>query len=238
MRLAGAGHNLSDMRFLLVEDDIDLAEGLAASLRQSGYEVDWVVSGTEAERVLQSRAYDLILLDLNLPGKGGLEVLGTLREGKNPVPVLILSARDQTGDRVRGLDLGADDYLTKPFELEELEARARALLRRSQAREGMRVEVGGLLLDTQGRCISAQGATLDLTAREFGLLELLMLRAGQVVSKAQISERLCVQGEELSDGAIETLVHRVRRKIEGGPAELRTLRGFGYLLDSSRRAQP
>jgi DNA-binding response OmpR family regulator len=224
------------MRLLLVEDDVDLAEVLAASLRQSGHGVDWVVSGTEAERMLQSDEFDLILLDLNLPGKNGLEVLRGLRSRKQPVPVLILSARDETEDRVRGLDLGADDYLTKPFDLSELEARVRALLRRSQAGEGMRIETGGLVLDAGARCISASGRVLDLTAREYGLLELLMLRAGQVVSKAQISERLCVQGEEMSDGAIETLVHRVRRKIEGCPVALRTLRGFGYMLETAKRA--
>lgn len=224
------------MRLLLVEDDIDLAEGLAASLRQSGHAVDWVVSGTEADRVLQSSDYDLILLDLNLPGKSGLEVLRGLRSRRKPVPVLIVSARDETDDRVRGLDLGADDYLTKPFDLSELEARVRALLRRSQAGEGMRIETGGLLLDGGARCISVHGRALDLTAREYGLLELLMLRSGQVVSKTQISEHLCVQGEEMSDGAIETLVHRVRRKIEGCPAELRTLRGFGYMLEAIKRA--
>lgn len=224
------------MRLLLVEDDVDLAEVLAASLRQSGHGVDWVVSGTEAERMLQSDEFDLILLDLNLPGKSGLEVLRGLRSRKQPVPVLILSARDETEDRVRGLDLGADDYLTKPFDLSELEARVRALLRRSQAGEGMRIETGGLVLDAGARCISASGRVLDLTAREYGLLELLMLRTGQVVSKAQISERLCVQGEEMSDGAIETLVHRVRRKIEGCPVALRTLRGFGYMLETAKRA--
>ena len=224
------------MRLLLVEDDVDLAEVLAASLRQSGHGVDWVVSGTEAERMLQSDEFDLILLDLNLPGKSGLEVLRGLRSRKQPVPVLILSARDETEDRVRGLDLGADDYLTKPFDLSELEARVRALLRRSQAGEGMRIETGGLVLDAGARCISASGRVLDLTAREDGLLELLMLRTGQVVSKAQISERLCVQGEEMSDGAIETLVHRVRRKIEGCPVALRTLRGFGYMLETAKRA--
>lgn len=224
------------MRLLLVEDDVDLAEVLAASLRQSGHGVDWVVSGTEAERMLQSDEFDLILLDLNLPGKNGLEVLRGLRSRKQPVPVLILSARDETEDRVRGLDLGADDYLTKPFDLSELEARVRALLRRSQAGEGMRIETGGLVLDAGARCISASGRVLDLTAREYGLLELLMLRTGQVVSKAQISERLCVQGEEMSDGAIETLVHRVRRKIEGCPVALRTLRGFGYMLETAKRA--
>lgn len=221
---------------LLVEDDIDLAEGLAASLRQSGYGVDWVVSGNEAERVLQTSDFDLILLDLNLPGKGGLEVLRSLRSRRKPVPVLILSARDETEDRVKGLDLGADDYLTKPFDLSELEARVRALLRRSQAGDGMRVEIGGLMLDAGAHSISANGRMLDLTAREYGLLELLMLRAGQVVSKAQISGRLCVQGEEMSAGAIETLVHRVRRKIECCPVELRTLRGFGYMLKAEKRA--
>lgn len=186
--------------------------------------------------MLQSDEFDLILLDLNLPGKSGLEVLRGLRSRKQPVPVLILSARDETEDRVRGLDLGADDYLTKPFDLSELEARVRALLRRSQAGEGMRIETGGLVLDAGARCISASGRVLDLTAREYGLLELLMLRTGQVVSKAQISERLCVQGEEMSDGAIETLVHRVRRKIEGCPVALRTLRGFGYMLETAKRA--
>jgi DNA-binding response OmpR family regulator len=222
---------MTNTHLLLVEDDIDLAEGLAASLRQSGYGVDWVASGSEAERVLESGDHDL-----NLPGKSGLEVLRGLRSRKKPVPVLILSARDETVDRVRGLDLGADDYLTKPFDLSELEARVRALLRRQRAGEGQRIEYGGLVLDAVARCITARGVMLELTAREYGLMELLMLRAGKVVSKAQISECLCVQGEEMSAGAIETLVHRVRRKIEGCPVDLRTLRGFGYILEGARRA--
>ncbi|MDR2240742.1 MAG: response regulator transcription factor [Zoogloeaceae bacterium] len=222
-------------RLFLAEDDVDLAQGLTSSLRQTGYAVDWAVNGDEADRVLREQAFDLVILDLSLPGKGGLEVLSALRGRKCATPVLILSARDELSDRVRGLDLGADDYLTKPFELDELEARARALLRRSQARSA-HVEIGGVTLDPAARCVSANGVALELTAREYALLELLMLSAGQVVSKSQISERLCAPGEEMSAGAIETLVHRVRRRIEGCPVDLRTLRGFGYLLEAARLA--
>jgi len=223
------------MTILLVEDDVDLATNLCESLQDSGYAVNWVVSGTEAERALQAGSYRLILLDLNLPGKSGFEVLRDLRARGLAAHVLVLSARDETADRVRALDLGADDYLVKPFELSELEARVRAQLRRSPASPATRVELGGLVLDAEARTVSAHGALLDLTAKEYALVELLMLRAGQVVSKASISERMCPPGEAMTAGAIETLVHRARRKIERGGIELRALRGFGYLIEAPGR---
>jgi two-component system, OmpR family, response regulator len=220
------------MRLLLVEDDAPLADGLANSLRQSGYSVDWIADGAMADAALSSREYELVILDLNLPGKDGFEVLRRLRSQNKPLPVLILSAREASAERVRGLDLGADDYLTKPFDLGELEARVRALIRRSQGMASAVVDIGRLSIDTKAHRVLHQGAAMDLTGREYALLELLALRAGHVVSKQQIAESLCEWGEEMSPGAIDIHVHRVRRKIEGAGVLLRTLRGFGYMLES------
>lgn len=215
-----------------MEDDAALADGLANSLRQSGYAVDWMANGSDADAALLTQDYDLVVLDLNLPGKGGFEVLKRLRARHKPVPVLILSARDDARDRVRGLDFGADDYLGKPFDLAELEARIRALIRRSQGAAGSRVALGKLELDTNARRALLDGRLLDLTAREYGLLEILMLRAGHVVAKNMLAERLGEWGEEMSSGAIDIHIHRLRKKIEGGGVTLRTLRGFGYTLEA------
>ncbi len=222
------------MRLLLVEDDAPLADGLANSLRQSGYGVDWIADGRGVGAALDAQEYDLVILDLNLPGKDGFEVLRHLRLQNKPLPVLILSARDASVDRVRGLDLGADDYLTKPFDLDELEARVRALIRRSHGIASTVVDVGRLSLDTKARRVLQQGLAMDLTGREYALLELLMLRADHVVSKQQIAQSLCDWGDEMSPGAIEIHIHRVRKKIEGAGVALRTLRGFGYMLEASR----
>ncbi len=224
------------LHLLLVEDDAPLADGLANSLRQSGYSVDWSANGRAADAALMTREYDLVILDLSLPGLDGFEVLRRLRAQNKPLPVLILSARDASAERVRGLDSGADDYLTKPFDLEELEARVRALIRRSQGIASAVIGCAGLSLDTTARRVLNKGEAVELTGREYALLELLVLRAGHVVSKQQIAESLCEWGEEISPGAIEIHIHRVRKKIDGAGVALRTLRGFGYLLETQTDA--
>ncbi len=224
------------LRLLLVEDDAPLADGLANSLRQSGYSVDWSANGRAADAALMTREYDLVILDLSLPGLDGFEVLRRLRAQNKPLPVLILSARDASAERVRGLDSGADDYLTKPFDLEELEARVRALIRRSQGIASAVVGCAGLSLDTKARRVLNKGEAVELTGREYALLELLVLRAGHVVSKQQIAESLCEWGDEISTGAIEIHIHRVRKKIDGAGVALRTLRGFGYMLETQADA--
>ncbi len=224
------------LHLLLVEDDAPLADGLANSLRQSGYSVDWSANGRAADAALMTREYDLVILDLSLPGLDGFEVLRRLRAQNKPLPVLILSARDASAERVRGLDSGADDYLTKPFDLEELEARVRALIRRSQGIASAVVGCAGLSLDTKARRVLNKGEAVELTGREYALLELLVLRAGHVVSKQQIAESLCEWGDEISTGAIEIHIHRVRKKIDGAGVALRTLRGFGYMLETQADA--
>ncbi len=224
------------LHLLLVEDDAPLADGLANSLRQSGYSVDWSANGRAADAALMTREYDLVILDLSLPGLDGFEVLRRLRAQNKPLPVLILSARDASAERVRGLDSGADDYLPKPFDLEELEARVRALIRRSQGIASAVIGCAGLSLDTKARRVLNKGEAIELTGREYALLELLVLRAGHVVSKQQIAESLCEWGDEISPGAIEIHIHRVRKKIDGAGVALRTLRGFGYMLETQADA--
>jgi two-component system, OmpR family, response regulator len=224
------------MRLLLVEDDAQLAEGVAAALRQTGYAVDWLAYGNEADTALQAQDYDAVILDLNLPGFDGFEVLRRMRKRQHQgrggaIPVLILSARDEAKDRVTGLDMGADDYLTKPFDLTELEARLRALIRRSQGRSSASVVLSRLSLDTISRQVKFDGALVELTPREYGILEILMLRAGHVVSKQHLAERLCEWGDELSHSAVEIHIHRLRKKLERTGITLRTVRGFGYLVE-------
>ncbi|MGA7180462.1 MAG: response regulator [Thiobacillaceae bacterium] len=226
------------MRLLLVEDDTQLAQGVAAALRQSGYAVDWMISGNAANTALQTQDYDAVVLDLNLPGLDGFEVLRQLRRRGRDIPVLILSAREGATARVTGLDLGADDYLTKPFDLPELEARLRALIRRSQGRSGSKLQVGLVTLDTVNRQVESNGSIVDLTPREFGILEILMSRSGHVVSKQHLAERLCEWGEEMSNTAVEIQVHRLRKKLEDSGIALRTVRGFGYLLEAGNDPQP
>ena len=221
------------MRLMLVEDDAPLAQGIMAALRQSEYAVDWMASGSAADTALLAQDYDAVILDLNLPDLDGFEVLRRLRGRGRDLPVLILSARDGSDARVKGLDLGADDYLVKPFTLPELEARLRALIRRSRGRAGARLSLGGLSLDTVARRVELKDHPLELTAREYGLLEILMLRSGHVVSKPHLAERLCEWGEEMSSTAVEIHIHRLRKKLEGGGVTIRTLRGFGYLLEES-----
>jgi two-component system OmpR family response regulator len=220
------------MRILLAEDDRIIADGLGRSLRQAGYAVDWVANGTDADNALTTGTYDLVILDLGLPRMPGLDVLRRLRSRKSTVPVLILTALDGTTDRVKGLDLGADDYMAKPFELAELEARVRALTRRSTGTAPV-IEYGALSFDQKDRCALLNGEMLDLSAREIGLLEILMSRAGRLVSKDQLVDHLCGWGEEVSHNAIEVYVHRLRKKLESSGVNITTVRGLGYCFEKS-----
>jgi two-component system OmpR family response regulator len=219
------------MRILIVEDDPVLADGLTRSLRATDYAVDCVGDGGEADHVLAAQNYDLVILDLGLPKLDGFEVLRRLRRRSSRVPVLVLTARDALDDRVRGLDLGADDYLTKPFDLPELEARLRALIRRGQSGGGSLITHGALTLDTAGRRATLGGEPLELSARELGVLEVLMLRSGRVVNKEQLAEQLYGWDEEVGANAIEVYVHRLRKKLEPVGVTIRTIRGLGYLLE-------
>ena len=185
------------MRILIAEDDAIIADGLTRSLRQGGYAVDWAPNGQEAEAALLTVAYDLLILDLGLPKMTGLEVLKRLRGRSSALPVLILTAMDGTGDRVKGLDLGADDYMVKPFDLAELEARVRALTRRSSGTTPT-IQCGQLSYDQIGRVAQIAGQPLELSAREIGLLEILLSRMGRLVSKDQLVDQMCGWGEEVS----------------------------------------
>ncbi len=219
------------MRVLFVEDNPILADGLLRILRKHNYVVTHEVSGKQADHLLIENDYDLVILDMGLPDMDGSEVLLRLRQRGNKVPVLILTARDKVEDRVLGLDYGADDYLIKPFDLLELEARIRALLRRGMSATGAKLQVGELSLDTVGHRATLNGEPLELSSREITVLEILMLRAGRVVSKELLSEQMSELGEEMSINAIEVYVHRLRKKLEAGNTQIRTLRGLGYLLE-------
>ncbi len=218
------------MRILIAEDDEVLADGLSRSLRAAGYAVDVVNNGQAADSALTAQHFDVLILDLGLPGLTGLEVLCRLRARNSTVPVLILTAADSVEQRVKGLDLGADDYMAKPFALSELEARVRALTRRSLAGAQVVMRNGTLSLDPAGRVATLNDAPLELSARELGLLEILISRPGRLVSKEQLVDHLCEWGEEVSTNAIEVYVHRLRKKIEPGGIRIVTVRGLGYSM--------
>ena len=221
------------MRLLLVEDDEPLAQGLAASLRLGGYSVDRVATGSQALAATAVARFDAIVLDLNLPDTDGLTLMRTWRDQRLPTPVLILSARDELTDRVTGLDLGADDYLTKPFDLTELEARLRVLIRRMQAGVSQNVlTLGELTLDLTARRAHLHQEPLPLTAKEFALLQAFVLKVGQVLSKEHLIGKLTDFDQDMSANALDILIHRLRKKLEGSSLSVRTLRGFGYLLES------
>ena len=218
------------MRILIAEDDAIIADGLSRSLRQGGYAVDWAPNGMEADTALLTVAYDLLILDLGLPKLSGLDLLKRVRSRNSAIPVLILTAMDGSGDRVKGLDLGADDYMVKPFDLAELEARVRALTRRSSGTTPT-IQCGALVYDQIGRVAQIAGQNIELSAREIGLLEVLLSRMGRLVSKDQLVDHLCGWGEEVSHNAIEVYVHRLRKKLEVGGVKIATVRGLGYCLE-------
>jgi two-component system OmpR family response regulator/two-component system response regulator QseB len=216
------------MRILLVEDDKLLGDGVQAGLAQSGFNVDWVRDGVAAELALKTGEYAGVVLDLGLPRLSGLELLERLRRGGDKVPVLILTARDRVEDRIKGLDGGADDYVVKPFDLHEVAARLRALIRRASGEAAPNLRVGEIELDPAARSVSFRGRPVELSLREFALLQELMLNAGRVLSREQLAQRLYAWGEEIESNAIEVHVHHLRRKL--APELFRTVRGVGYLM--------
>jgi len=224
------------MRILVVEDDTVLAAALTRALTQAAYVVDLAEDGEIANEALRTNTYDLVVLDIALPKLDGLSVLKRMRDRRSHVPVLVLTARDTLEDRVLGLDLGADDYMTKPFDLPEFEARVRALIRRGHYNAGTTMTHGRLRFDTAARRLFYGDQPIELSARELALTELLLARQGKVVSKEQIIDQLFGFGEDVGSNAIEVYVHRVRRKLEPLGIEIRTVRGMGYLLDKPDEA--
>lgn len=214
------------MRLLLVEDDAMIGEAIREGLRRDGFTVDWVHDGESASQVLRTEAFDLLLLDLGLPRKGGLEVLTAARAHGQELPVLIITARDAVSDRVQGLDAGADDYLVKPFDLDELAARIRALLRRKSGRTAPAIEHRGVVLDPAKHSVTRDGREVALSPKEFALLQLLMERPGTILSRARIEERLYGWGEEVESNAVEVHIHGLRRKL--GADYILNVRGVGY----------
>jgi DNA-binding response OmpR family regulator len=218
------------MRILVAEDDALLAEGLTRLLARAGHGVDRVKNGIGADGALRSTPYELLVLDIGLPDIDGFEVLRRLRQRRSQTNVLILTARDAVEDRVHGLDLGADDYLTKPFSLTGFEARVRALLRRTSVPSGP-IVIGALSVDIEAKRVTTSGVAVDLTVREWALLELFLTRPGRVLSKEFIGQQLFNYEEPLSLNTIEVYVSRLRAKIEGAGMHIRTVRGFGYLWE-------
>ncbi len=225
------------MRILIAEDDSILADGLTRSLRNNGYAVDAVSDGVAADSALIAQEFDLLILDIGLPKMSGHDVLSRLRARNSRLPVLILTAADSIEQRVKGLDLGADDYMAKPFSLSELEARVRALARRGAGGGATILRHGRLVFDQTGRVALVDDQTLELSAREVSLLEILLTRSGRMVSKNQIVDHLCEWGEEVSSNAIEVYVHRLRKKIEPSGVKIATVRGLGYCLERDTSAQ-
>jgi len=224
------------MKILLVEDDDMLSKGLSMAFQETGYAVQVSNDGIEADLFLTTSQYDLVVLDLNLPSLDGLEVLKRFRKAGNSTPVLILSARDTVQSRVTGLDLGANDYLTKPFELSELVARVRALIRKNHWGNLNEIVQANLRFDTVDRCVFVNDQKVDLSLRELVILELLLKRAGRVVNKDQLLDELASHDLELSANALEIVIHRLRKKLENFTSSIRTLRGLGYVLEKGSGA--
>ena len=216
------------MRLLLIEDDRMIGESVQKGLRQEGFSVDWVQDGNAAELALETESYDCALLDLGLPRKDGIEVLRGLRSRGNDVPVVVVTARDAVTDRILGLDSGADDYLVKPFDLDELAARVRAVVRRREGRAEPVIEHLGLVLRPATHEATFHDEPLPLSAREFAVLEALVSRPGAILSRARLEERIYGWGEEVESNAVEVFVHSLRRKL--GAEFIRTVRGAGYVF--------
>lgn len=225
------------MHILIAEDDFAIAEGLTYALRRSGYAVDWVQNGIQADAALASHRFDLLILDLGLPGMDGFEVLRRARGRGARLPILILTARDAVNDRVRGLDLGADDYMAKPFDLVELQARVRALGRRGEDSFGSMVHVGELKFDRINRTAWIGERHLDLSARELSVLEALLRRPGRLVNKEQLVDGVYEWSESVTANAIEVYIHRLRKKLEGSRVRIATVRGVGYCLEAAAASE-
>jgi two-component system OmpR family response regulator/two-component system response regulator QseB len=216
------------MRVLIVEDDPLLGDALAAGLKQRGFQADWVQDGRDAQAAVRVEPFAAVVLDLGLPGLGGIELLRGERARGNKVPVLILTARDAVQDRIAGLDSGADDYVVKPTDLDELAARLRALVRRSKGEPAPVLQIGQVVLDPAARMVTLDGQAMDLPPREFTLLQELMLNAGRVLSREQLEERMYRWGDEVESNAVEVHVHHLRRKL--GAQIVKTIRGVGYMM--------
>jgi two-component system response regulator QseB len=224
------------MRLLLVEDDPMIGASIQKGLRQDGFLVDWVRDGASAEGTLRASTYDALLLDLGLPRKSGDALLRDLRRAGNAIPVLIITARDAVSDRVAGLDSGADDYIVKPFDLDELAARIRAVKRRHAGRADRLVRVGRVTFDSAARRVTLNGREVALSGRELSLLEALLDRPGAILSRAQLEERIYGWGEEIESNAVEVYVHSLRRKL--GADFIRTVRGVGYTVPRAHEIDP
>jgi two-component system OmpR family response regulator/two-component system response regulator QseB len=223
------------MHVLLVEDDRMIGESVRAALKQEGHAVDWLRDGKSADTALGHEEFDIVLLDLGLPGKDGLDVLRALRARRKQTPVIVLTARDSVQDRVAGLDAGADDYLVKPFELDELSARMRAVVRRRSGHAESVIEVGEIRLDPSTREVTRAGVPVALSAREYAVLEALMLRPGAILSRAQLEDRLYGWGDAIESNAVSVYIHQLRRKL--GADVIRNVRGVGYYVGRGA-AQP
>lgn len=222
------------MRVLLAEDDMLLGDGLRAGLRQHGFQVDWVRDGQAAERELRAQPYAAAILDLGLPLKDGMAVLAEVRRAKVMLPILILTARDTVPDRVKGLDVGADDYVVKPVDLQELAARLRALVRRAHGQPQDKLQIQDITLDPAAMQVQQAGKPVALSAREFDLLHALMLNADRVLSREQLEQHLYSWGKEVDSNAVEVHIHHLRRKLGGSLVQ--TVRGVGYMLPRGDRS--
>lgn len=217
------------MRLLLVEDDTMLGDGVRAGLMQEGFTVDWAQDGAAAQLAIQAEPYSLIILDLGLPKLSGLDLLKLLRQSGNATPILILTARDTVADRVKGLDSGADDYLIKPFDLDELSARIRALLRRNTGRATPQIIHDQIVLDPAAHAVTSSGIQIELSTREFTVLQALLENSGRVMSRDQLEQQLYGWNDEVESNAVEVHIHHLRKKL--GTELIRTVRGVGYMID-------
>jgi len=217
-----------EMRILLVEDDVMIGDSVRTSLMHENCIVDWIRDGKLAETAVSTEHFDVMLLDLGLPGKPGLDILRSLRSKKNRIPVIVVTAKDAVDDRIRGLDAGADDYVAKPFDIQELAARIRSALRRSSGSAEPEIDIDGVKISPAGREVRRDGEQIHLSAREYAIVEALMLRRGNILSKAQLEERMYGWSDEIESNAIEVHIHAIRRKL--GSDFIKNVRGVGYFI--------